>query len=172
MSITSHWRVAVTHGFDKLDDGDLNLTALEAESQIELITLEGDGLGFAIQGGFEKAVAGARKTEPDDVHFGSIVELARASSCSRSIRCSDGPAAQRTVKRKGTESSIVSLRPSGIFGKGADFSIEAKAASSRAFLPELVAISRLRSSPAALTLKRTTAVPIRLVRGLILCRSR
>ena len=60
MSITSHWRVAVTHGFDKLDDGDLNLTALEAESQIELITLEGDGLGFAIQGGFEKAVAGAQ----------------------------------------------------------------------------------------------------------------
>ena len=44
MSITSHWRVAVAHGFDKLDDGDLNLTALEAESQIELITLEGDGL--------------------------------------------------------------------------------------------------------------------------------
>lgn len=78
MSITSHWLVAVTHGFDKLDDDDLKLTALEAESQIELITLEGDGLGFAIQGGFEKAVAGARKTEPDDVHFGPIVELAKS----------------------------------------------------------------------------------------------
>jgi hypothetical protein len=74
MSITSHWLVAVTHGFDKLDDGDLNLTAFEAESQIELITLEGDGFGFAIQGGFEKAVQNAAKTEPDDVHFGPIVE--------------------------------------------------------------------------------------------------
>jgi hypothetical protein len=78
MSITSHWLVAVTHGFDKLDDDDLKLTALEAETQIELITLEGDGLGFAIQGGFERAVASARKTEPDDVHFGPIVELAKS----------------------------------------------------------------------------------------------
>lgn len=77
MSITSHWLVAVTHGFDKLDDDDLKLTEIEAESQIELITLEGDGLGFAIQGGFEKAVAGARTTEPDDVQFGPIVELAK-----------------------------------------------------------------------------------------------
>lgn len=74
MSITSHWLVAVTNGFDKLDSGDLNLTAFEAESQIELITLEGDGFGFAIQGGFEKAVQNAAKTEPDDVHFGPIVE--------------------------------------------------------------------------------------------------
>lgn len=74
MSITSHWLVAVTHGFDKLDNDDLKLTAFEAESQIELITLEGDGFGFAVQGGFEKAVAGARKTEPDDVHFGPIAE--------------------------------------------------------------------------------------------------
>ena len=78
MSITSHWLVAVTHGFDKLDDDDLKLTALEAESQIELITLEGDGFGFAVQGGFEKAVSGASKTEPDDVHFGPIVELAKS----------------------------------------------------------------------------------------------
>jgi hypothetical protein len=61
-----------------LDDGDLNLTALEAESQIELIMLEDDGLGFTIQGGFEKAFAGARETEPDDVYFGSIVELAKS----------------------------------------------------------------------------------------------
>ena len=60
MSITSHWLVAVTHGFDKLDNDDLKLTAFEAESQIELITLEGDGFGFAVQGGFEKAVAGAQ----------------------------------------------------------------------------------------------------------------
>jgi hypothetical protein len=77
MSITSHWLVAVTHGFDKLDNDDLNLTAFEAESQIELITLEGDGFGFAIQGGFEKAVKNASMTEPNDVHFGPIVELAK-----------------------------------------------------------------------------------------------
>ena len=74
MSITSHWLVAVTHGFDKLDNGDLDLTAFEAESQIELITLEGNGFGFAVQGGFEKAVQNAAKTEPDDVHFGPIAE--------------------------------------------------------------------------------------------------
>jgi hypothetical protein len=77
MSITSHWPVAITHGFDKPDGDSLNLTALEAETQVELITLEGNGLGFAIQGGFEKAVGRAAKNEPGDVHFGPIVELAK-----------------------------------------------------------------------------------------------
>jgi hypothetical protein len=77
MSITSHWLIAVTHGFDKLDNDDLNLTALEAESQIEIITLEGDGFGLAIQGGFEKAVQAAARTEPSDVHFGPILEFSK-----------------------------------------------------------------------------------------------
>jgi hypothetical protein len=77
MSITSHWLVAVTHGFDKPDGESLNLTAFEAESQIELITLEGDGFGFAVQGGFEKPVGVAAGEEPGDVHFGPILELAR-----------------------------------------------------------------------------------------------
>lgn len=74
MSITSHWLVAVTHGFDELDGGDLALTTFEAETQVELITLEGDGFGLAIQGGFAEAVQNAAKIEPDDVHFGPIVE--------------------------------------------------------------------------------------------------
>jgi hypothetical protein len=77
MSITSHWLVAVTQGFDKPDGESLNLTAFEAESQIELITLEGDGFGFAVQGGFEKPVGVAAGEEPGDVHFGPILELAK-----------------------------------------------------------------------------------------------
>jgi hypothetical protein len=77
MSITSHWLVAVTQGFDKPDGESLNLTAFEVETQVELITLEGDGLGFAIQGGFEEAVGRAALEEPGDVHFGPIVELAK-----------------------------------------------------------------------------------------------
>jgi hypothetical protein len=77
MSITSHWLVAVTEGFDKPDGDDLNLTALEAESQIELITLEGDGFGLAVQGGFEKPVGTAVGVEPGDVHFGPILEFAK-----------------------------------------------------------------------------------------------
>ena len=77
MSITSHWLVAVTHGFDKPDGETLNLTAFEAETQIELITLEGDGLGLAIQGGFEEPVGRGVLEEPGDVHFGPILELAK-----------------------------------------------------------------------------------------------
>jgi hypothetical protein len=77
MSITSHWLVAVTQGFDKPDGESLNLTAFEAETQFELITLRGDGLGFAIQGGFEEPVGRNALTEPGDVHFGPIVELAK-----------------------------------------------------------------------------------------------
>lgn len=76
MSITSHWLVAVTHGFDKEDDDTLNFTAVEFESQIELITLEGDGFGFAVQGGIEKAVFSAAMEDPWDVHIGPILEVA------------------------------------------------------------------------------------------------
>ncbi len=77
MSITSHWLFAVTQGFDKPDGDDLNLTALEVESQIEIITLEGDGFGLAVQGGFEKPVGRAAGVEPGDVHFGPILEFAK-----------------------------------------------------------------------------------------------
>jgi hypothetical protein len=77
MSITSHWLVAVTHGFDKEDDDTLNFTAVEFETQFEIITLEGDGFGFAVQGGIEKAVFSAAMEDPWDVHIGPIFEVAK-----------------------------------------------------------------------------------------------
>jgi hypothetical protein len=76
-SVTSHWLVALTHAFDEPVDDEFRLTAVEFESQIELITLEGDGLGFAVQGGFEKPVEKAKAEDPPGYHFGPIVELAK-----------------------------------------------------------------------------------------------
>jgi hypothetical protein len=77
MSPTSHWLLALTHGFDEPVDGEFRLTAIEFESQIELITLEGNGLGFAVQGGVEKPVFEAGEEEPPDFHFGPILEVAQ-----------------------------------------------------------------------------------------------
>jgi hypothetical protein len=77
MSPTSHWLLAVTQGYEEAADGDLELTSIEVESQIEFITREGDGLGFAVQGGFEKPVLDASQEEPVSVHIGPIVELAK-----------------------------------------------------------------------------------------------
>ena len=48
MSITSHWLIAVTHGFEQATDDSLKLTSIEAETQVELITLEGEGLGLSL----------------------------------------------------------------------------------------------------------------------------
>jgi hypothetical protein len=77
MSPTTHWLLALTHAFDEPADGDFRLSAIEFESQIELITREGNGLGFAVQGGVEKPVLEAREEEAPDFHFGPIVELAQ-----------------------------------------------------------------------------------------------
>jgi hypothetical protein len=77
MSVTSHWLLALTHGFDEPVDGEFRLSTIEFESQIELITLEGNGLGFAIQGGVEKPVFEAGEEEPPDFHFGPILEAAQ-----------------------------------------------------------------------------------------------
>ena len=77
MSVTSHWLLAITHGFEQAADDSLKLTSIEAETQVELITREGDGLGFAIQGGVEQAVLDARDDEAGDYHVGPIVELAK-----------------------------------------------------------------------------------------------
>lgn len=76
-SLTSHWLVALTHAFDEPDGDDFRLGAIEAESQIELITREGNGLGLAIQGGTEQPVFDARDEEAPDIHLGPIVELAK-----------------------------------------------------------------------------------------------
>ena len=77
MSITSHWLVALTHTFDEPIADDFRLSALEVESQIELITLVGDGLGLAVQGGVEKPLLEARREEASDFSLGPIVELAK-----------------------------------------------------------------------------------------------
>jgi len=78
-SITSHWLVALTHGFDEPVDGDFRLNAIEGETQFELITREGDGLGFAIQGGTEQPVFESRDEADPDIHFGPIVELSKSN---------------------------------------------------------------------------------------------
>jgi len=77
MSVTSHWLLAVTHGFEQAADDTFKLTSIEAETQVELITLEGEGLGLAVQGGVEQPVLDAREDEAGDYHFGPIVELAK-----------------------------------------------------------------------------------------------
>ncbi|MBM3543283.1 MAG: hypothetical protein FJX44_02065 [Alphaproteobacteria bacterium] len=77
MSITSHWLLAFTHAFDEPIDDKFDLTAVEFESQIELITLVGNGLGLAIQGGVEQPVGRVSDEDPFSYHFGPIVELAQ-----------------------------------------------------------------------------------------------
>jgi hypothetical protein len=76
-SVTSHWLVALTHGFDEPVDDSFDLTAIELESQIELITLEGNGLGLAVQGGVEQPVGRVSDEDPFSYHFGPIVELSQ-----------------------------------------------------------------------------------------------
>jgi hypothetical protein len=78
MSITSRWLVALTHTFDEPIADDFRLSALEVESQIELITLVGDGLGLAVQGGVEKPLLEARREEAPDFSLGPIIELAKS----------------------------------------------------------------------------------------------
>ncbi|MGV1013971.1 MAG: hypothetical protein ACOYB4_03280 [Methyloceanibacter sp.] len=77
MSVTSHWLLALTHAFDEPIDDDFSLTAIEFESQVELITLEGNGLGFAVQGGIEQPLQRAQEVEPSSYHFGPILELSQ-----------------------------------------------------------------------------------------------
>ncbi len=79
MSPTSHWLLALTHVFDEPADGEFRLTAIEFESQVELITRNGDGIGLAIQGGTERPVQEARREEDPDFHFGPIVELSKSN---------------------------------------------------------------------------------------------
>lgn len=74
-SVTSHWLFALTHGFDEPVDDSFDLTAVEAESQIELVTLEGDGFGLAFQGGVEQPVGRVSEEDPFSYHFGPIFEV-------------------------------------------------------------------------------------------------
>jgi hypothetical protein len=79
VSFTSHWLVALTHAFDQADGESLRLNAQELETQFELITREGEGLGFSVQGGSEWPVGKARDEDPWDLHFGPIVEAAKSN---------------------------------------------------------------------------------------------
>jgi hypothetical protein len=79
MSVTSHWLLALTHAFDEPVADDFRLSAIEFETQFELVTREGEGLGFAIQGGTERPVHDARLEADPDIHFGPIVELSKSN---------------------------------------------------------------------------------------------
>jgi hypothetical protein len=77
MSVNSNWLLALTHGFDQPDGENIRLSAVEFESQLEIITLEGDGFGLAVQGGFEFPLGSARQEEAKEMHYGPIVEWAK-----------------------------------------------------------------------------------------------
>jgi hypothetical protein len=76
MSPTDHWLFAFTQGYEQPQFNALELTSIELESQVEIITLQGDGLGFAMQGGYEKTL-GEEADQPSDYHAGPIIELAK-----------------------------------------------------------------------------------------------
>lgn len=77
-SPTSYWLVALTHVLDEPVDGDFKLTAIEVETQFELITRDGDGLGLSVQGGTEQPVFEERDEADPVIAFGPIVELSQS----------------------------------------------------------------------------------------------
>ncbi|MFD0986387.1 hypothetical protein [Methyloligella solikamskensis] len=76
MSPTSHWLLAFTQGYTVPDGETFEINAIEFETQVEIITLEGDGIGFAMQGGIERGVGNAPEGS-GDFHFGPIFEYGR-----------------------------------------------------------------------------------------------
>lgn len=78
-SPTTYWLVAFTQVYDEPVDDEFNISALEFETQFELITREGDGLGLSVQGGTEQPVFDARKDTDPAVAIGPIVELSKSN---------------------------------------------------------------------------------------------
>ncbi|HML93568.1 hypothetical protein [Methyloceanibacter sp.] len=78
-SLTTFWLVALTHTFDEPVDDEFRLNAIELETQFELITREGDGLGLSIQGGTEQPVFDSRDEADPSIAFGPIVELSKSN---------------------------------------------------------------------------------------------
>ena len=76
-SPTTLWLVALTHVFDEPAGEHFRLNSIEFESQFELITREGDGLGLAVQGGTEQPVFQVREEADPEVAIGPIVELSK-----------------------------------------------------------------------------------------------
>ena len=78
-SPTSYWLVALTHVFDEPADDHFRLNSIEFETQFELITREGDGLGLSVQGGTEQPVFEVREEADPEIAFGPIVELSKSN---------------------------------------------------------------------------------------------
>jgi len=79
-SPTTYWLVALTHVVDEpVDDNGADLSAIEFETQFELVTREGDGLGLSIQGGTEQPILEARRDTDPEIAFGPIVELSKSN---------------------------------------------------------------------------------------------
>ncbi|MEM9590222.1 MAG: hypothetical protein AAF967_02660 [Pseudomonadota bacterium] len=78
-SPTSFWLVALTHVFDEPADNYFRLNSIEFETQFELVTREGDGLGLAIQGGTEQPVFDTVDEADPEIAFGPIVELSKSN---------------------------------------------------------------------------------------------
>ncbi len=78
-SPTTFWLVALTHVFDEPAGEHFRLNSIEFESQFELVTREGDGLGLAVQGGTEQPVFEVREVADPEVNIGPIVELSKST---------------------------------------------------------------------------------------------
>ncbi len=78
-SPTTFWLVALTHVFDEPADEHFRLNSIEFETQFELITREGDGLGFSVQGGTEQPVFEVREEADPEIAIGPIVELSKSN---------------------------------------------------------------------------------------------
>jgi hypothetical protein len=78
-SPTTFWLVALTHVFDEPAGEHFRLNSIEFESQFELVTREGDGLGLAVQGGTEQPVFEVREVADPEVNIGPIVELSKSN---------------------------------------------------------------------------------------------
>jgi len=74
--LTDRWLVSITTGFEQSLGQDLELTSVEGEAQYEVIELKGDGLGFALRGGYSQATAGG---DANEIAFGPIIELLKGS---------------------------------------------------------------------------------------------
>ncbi len=70
--LTDRIKGAVTLSADEPIEGDFDLAGVELEVQYELIEREGDGLGFAIGGGYGFATRGG---EADEIEFGAILDV-------------------------------------------------------------------------------------------------
>ena len=79
MGITNWWLIQVTAGLEQPLGENLNLDTIEIETEFSLVPRKGDGIGLAIQGGFERALNHGNTVDgdPNEYGFGPIIELAK-----------------------------------------------------------------------------------------------